>query len=199
MVGNLRNVSEELAKRVANGLAIPLPKKTAAASEPYDLKPSSALSIQKNMKPTLDGRCVGILIADGSDIAVLTKLKKSIEKEGATVKIVALRIGSITLSDGQAIKADGQLAGTPSQLFDAVAVVLSAAGTKLLLKEAAAVQWVMDAFGHLKAIAHTPDAKALLDKAGVVPDAGITGTDGAFLKAAATRQWVREPSLRNLA
>lgn len=199
MVANLRNVSEELAKRVAAGLGISLPKKASAASEPYDLKPSAALSIHKNMKPTLDGRSIAILIAEGSDIAVLTKLKKSIEKAGASVKIVASKVGSITLSDGQAIKADGQLAGTPSQLFDAVAIVLSAEGTAMLLKEAGAVQWVMDAFGHLKAIAHTPDSKPLLDKAGVVPDAGITDTDAMFLKAAATRQWEREAQLRLLA
>ena len=67
MVGNLRNVDEELAKRVADGLGIPLPKKSSAAREPIDLDPSPALSIQKNMKETLEGRMVGILIADGSD------------------------------------------------------------------------------------------------------------------------------------
>jgi catalase len=44
-----------------------------------------------------------------------------------------------------------------------------------VLKEAAAVQFVMDAFGHLKAIGHTPEAKPLLDKAGIEPDAGVTG------------------------
>ena len=36
----------------------------------------------------------------------------------------------------------------------------------MLLKEAAAVQFVMDAFGHLKAIGHSAAAKPLLDKAG---------------------------------
>jgi catalase len=64
-------------------------------------------------------------------------------------------------------------------------VLLSDEGTKMLLKEGAAVQWVMDAFGHLKAIGFNPAAKPLLDKAGVVLDAGVTGLDGAFVKAAA--------------
>jgi len=38
-------------------------------------------------------------------------------------------------------------------LFDAVAVILSDAGAKALSKECAAIDFVRDAFGHLKAIA----------------------------------------------
>jgi catalase len=199
VLANLRNVDEELAKRVAAGLALPLPKKSKPANEPFDMPASDALSIHKKMKPTLEGRMVGILITDGSDAADLNKLKKSLEKAGATVKVIAPKIGSVKLSGGEAIKADGQLAGSPSVLFDAVAVVLSAAGVKTLVNEAAAVQWVMDAFGHLKAIGHTPEAKPLLDKAGITADKGITDLGGDFLKAAATRQWKREESLRLLA
>ena len=56
-----------LAKRVAAGLGIPLPPKTKAAREPIDLEPSPALSIQENMKATIEGRAIGILYADGSD------------------------------------------------------------------------------------------------------------------------------------
>ncbi len=40
-------------------------------------------------------------------------------------------------------------------------------------------------------------AKALLDKAGVVPDEGVTGLDTAFVKAAARRFWASEPQVRN--
>jgi catalase len=69
----------------------------------------------------------------------------------------------------------------------------------MLLNEAAAVQFVMDAFGHLKAPGHTPDAKPLLDKAGVQPDAGVTDLGAGFLAAAAKRFWDREPKVRILA
>jgi catalase len=199
MVGNLRNVSEDLAARVAKGLGIDLPPIAKAAAPVQEMKPSSALSIQKNMKETLQGRCVGILIADGSDASVLDKLKNDIRKAGASCKVVATKINGTKLSDGSLVKADGQLAGTPSQIFDAVAVVLSAKGTANLLNEAAAIQWVMDAFGHLKAIGYTTDAQPLLNKAHVVPDAGIVEISKAFVKAAAKRYFDREASLRNLA
>jgi catalase len=75
-------------------------------------------------------------------------------------------------------------------------------GARLLLKEAAAVDFVMDAFGHLKAIGHTPEAQPLLDKAGVVADDRVVvlGKDSkAFVAVAAGRQWDREPSVRILA
>jgi len=199
VLGNIRNISEDLASRVAKGLGVSLPAKSATAKPVQDFKPSPALSIQKNMKETLQGRCVGILITDGSDAAVIDKLKKDIGKAGGTSKLVAPRLNGIVLSDKTTIKADGQLAGTPSQLFDAVAVVLSDAGTNFLLKEGAAVQWVMDAFGHLKAIAFTSEATPLLDKAGVVKDEGITEPGKQFITAATKRFWNREPSVRNLA
>ena len=87
-------------------------------------------------------------------------------------------------------------------LFDAVAVVLSEAGCADLLKESAAVDFVSNAFVHLKAIGHTAEAQPLLDKAGVAPDAGIVDLAGgaeAWVAPASTRQWDREPSVRDLA
>jgi catalase len=199
VIGNLLNVDAELAKRVADGLGIPLPKPNPAARAPFDMDASPALSIQMNMKETLQGRKIGILIADGSDAAELAKLRKAITGAGAAAFVVAPKVGGAKLSDGKVMKADGQLAGSPSQLFDAVAVLLSDDGTKMLLKDGAAVQWAMDAFGHLKAIGSNPAAKPLLDKAGIVPDPGVTGLDATFLQAAAKRFWTREPSLRMLA
>ncbi len=198
-LANLRNVSEDLAARIAKGLGIPLPVKSAAAAPIQDLKPSEALSIQKNMKETLQGRCVGILIADGSDAASISKLQNDVKKAGGSSKLVGPRLNGIVLSDKTKVKVDGQLAGTPSQLFDAVAIILSEAGTAIMLNESAAVQWVMDAFGHLKAIASVKEAEPLLDKANVVKDAGITELGKPFIAAATKRFWDREPSVRNLA
>jgi catalase len=199
MVANLRNVDEDLAKRVADGLGIDLPEKAPAAREPVDMAPSDALSIHKNMKATLEGRAVGILIADGSDGGAIDTLVAAIEGQGGKAVLVAPKVGGAKLADGSRRKADGQLAGSPSQIFDAVAIVLSDEGAATLLKEAAAVQFVMDAFGHLKAIGASQAAKPLLDKAGVEPDAGVTDLGQAFLDAAARRFYAREPGVRMLA
>jgi catalase len=164
-----------------------------------DLDPSPALSIQKNMKKTLQGRKVGILYADGSDGTEIKAVQKAIEKDGATVFLVAPKVGGAKLKGGAVLRADGQLAGSPSQLFDAVAIILSDQGCETLMNEAGALQFVMDAFGHLKAIGASKAAKPLLDKAGVAPDDGVTGLGKDFIEAARMRFWDREPSLRKLA
>ena len=199
MVANLRNVDEDLAKRVAAGLGIDLPARAPAAKAPVDMPPSDALSIHKNMKATLEGRAVGILIADGSDAGELDAVIAAVTKARGKAVIVAPKVGGAELSDGKVRKADGQLAGMPSQIFDAVAIILSEAGCAALLKEAAAVQFAMDAFGHLKAIGASAAAKPLLDKAGVVPDEGVTDLGSAFIAAAAKRFYDRELGVRTLA
>jgi len=198
-VAGLRNVDEDLAKRVAAGLGIDLPHKAKAAKATVDMKPSDALSIHKNMKPTLEGRTVGVLIADGSDAAEVKAVTGAIAKAGGKAFVVAPKVGGAKLSDGETRKADGQLAGSPSQLFDAVAIVLSEAGCKALTQQGAAVQFVMDAFGHLKAIGASAAAGPLLDKAGVQPDAGVTDLGKGFIEAALKRFYDREPALRQLA
>jgi len=202
VVGHLRHIDPDLAKRVAAGLALDaLPPAPPAAVKPQDFPSSPALQIIGKMKATLEGRQIGILVDDGSDAATVKALRKAAEDAGACVKIVAPKVGGATLSDGRKQAADGQLAGTPSILFDAVAVVLSTTAGKALAKEAAAVDWLRDAFGHLKAIAFDSGAQPVLQAGGIAKDAGVVSAadSGGFIRAAKTRQWDREPKLRTLA
>lgn len=202
VLANLRNVDEGLAKRVADGMSVPLPTATKPAVAPIDLEASPALRIVGKYLDTLKGRKVGVLVADGSDGAVVDAVRKVVEGDGGVVFIVAPKIGGAKLADGSILAADGQLAGSPSVLFDAVAIVLSDKGCAQLLKEGAAIDFAQDAFGHLKAIGFTSEAQPLLDKAGVEPDDGVldlAASSKAFLAQARTRQWAREPKVRSLA
>ncbi|WP_404419218.1 catalase [Brevundimonas vesicularis] len=202
VLANLQNVDETLAQRVADGLNLPLPKASDPGVAPIDLDASPALRIVGKYPDTLKGRKVAILVADGSDGAVVDAVKAAVEGDGGSVFIVAPKIGGAKLKGGKALAADGQLAGSPSVLFDAVAIVLSEDGCAQMLKEGAAVDFAKDAFGHLKAIGHTPEAQPLLDKAGVEPDTGVIDLSKdakGFLAPARTRQWDREPKVRMLA
>ncbi len=58
----------------------------------------------------------------------------------------------------------------PSVFFDAVAIFASTEGIKPLLKNTAAIDWVRDAFGHLKVIGHSAAAQPLFAKAGIADD-----------------------------
>ncbi|WP_422505631.1 catalase [Stenotrophomonas sp. GZD-301] len=201
-VSHLRNIDETLAKRVADGLAMPaLPDPAATATPAQDLPAAPEVRVIGRTRDILKGRCIGILFDAGSDAGVINALRKTAAKAGASVKLVAPKIGGGTLSDGRLQPADGQLAGTPSVVFDAVAVVLSAEAAKRLAKESAAIDFVADAWAHLKAIAADDGAQALLKAARVGNDAGVVEAEdaAAFAAAAATRQWAREPKVRTLA
>jgi catalase len=201
VVGHLRNIEETLAARVAEGLGLAsLPPAPPPALPVMDLPPSPASRIIDRMKPTLEGRCIGILVADGSNAGMLAKLRKKVEKSGAQVKLVAPK-RAITLSDGEPLEVDGQLAGTPSVLFDAVASILDPDVAAALARDAAAVDWFRDAFGHLKAIAACGGTRAILKAGGIKPDAGVVEPEQIddFIELAKGRYWAREARVRTLA
>ncbi|KQN92638.1 catalase [Sphingomonas sp. Leaf231] len=199
-MANLRNVDEELAQRVADGLAMDLPAASPTSAPVLDMAPSPALRIVRGPleKHTLEGRTVGILFAEGTDREEFEATIAAVKAAGGNPLTIAPKVGAVPLSDGTAVKADAQLFGQPSVTVDACAVILSEPACAKLVKEGAAVQWVMDAFGHLKAIGHNAAAKPLLDKAGVEPDAGVTDLE-TFVDAAKQRYWDREPNVRTLA
>jgi len=202
IVGHLRHIDGDLAKRVAAGLGLEkLPHAPTARGKVVEMAVSPALQIIGKMKATLEGRAVGVLIAEGSNAERVAALTKAATAAGATVKRIAPTIAGVTLSDGTSVTVEGQLAGTPSVLFDAVAVVLSAEGAAILGKDTAAIDFVRDAFGHLKAIGVDAGGKALLAAAHIPNDAGVVdlASTKRFLAAAATRQWEREASVRTLA
>ncbi|CAN5740910.1 catalase [soil metagenome] len=202
MVAHLLHVEADLARRVATGLGFEhMPEAPRAAAPVQDRMPSPALQTIGKMKQTLMGRTIAILIADGSDGATIKKIRKAAVSAGASVKIIAPKVAGAKLADGAMLAADGQLAGSPSVLFDAIAVILSEPGATALSMESAAIDFVRDAYGHLKAIAADKGGKALLRVARTGDDAGVldvSDTD-AFIAAAKTRQWDREKSVRTLA
>ena len=168
---NLQNVDPGLAQLVADGIGMDLPASAKPFSAPIDLAPSDALSIQKNWQQTLKGRKIGLLFGEGSDKAEIDKLIATIKAEGGSVFTVAPKVGVSTLKGGE-MKADGQLAGSPSVLFDAIAMILAPEVAEKLTKDSAAVGFVSDAFAHLKAIGHCNGSKVILARAGIVPDGG---------------------------
>ncbi len=110
VMGNLRNVDEDLAKRVADGLGMALPDKTPAAAEPIDLEPSPAVRLIGKYPDSLKGRKVGVLVADGADGAVVKAVQDAAKAAGAAVEIIAPKRGGAKLKDGSMLKADHQLA-----------------------------------------------------------------------------------------
>ena len=168
MVSHLLNIDERLAKEVVDGLGLKeMPKAADAARPTKELKPSPALSIQLNGPKSFKGRKVGALLTDGVEMNLLRALKSSLDKEGALVELVAPKVGGVQASDGSWIEANQKIDGGPSVLYDAVVLLVSQEGAKLLAKEPVARDFIADAFAHMKFIGYTAAAAALFEKAGI--------------------------------
>ncbi|MET0362367.1 MAG: catalase, partial [Sphingobium sp.] len=200
-VSHLLNIDAILASTVADGLGIALPDAAKAARSPItDLPPSDKLSIVKNGPDSFKGRKLGILLSDGADAAIFDALIASVDAEGALYEVIAPKIGGVTLSDGRSVAAKHKVDGGPSVLFDAVAVLVSADGAALLSLDAAAKDFVTDAFAHCKYIGISAEAEVIFAKAGIADDLdeaclALSGADDAeaFIAAArALRYWPRE-------
>jgi catalase len=199
VLAGLRNVDESLARRVAAGLGLPeLPDAMPPAAPVQEMEPSPALRLTARGPLPLNGRAVALLVTDGASARELAGLRDACSKAGATVKVIAQKLGGVTLDDGRALAADGQLAGSPSVLFDAVAVLASEAGCDALIGDSAAVDFVTNAFVHCKAIGFSAAAKPLLDRCAVEPDELVVPArkPAAFAEAAAQRHWEREKRVR---
>jgi catalase len=206
MISHLLNINEGLATMVADKLGITdLPKAADVAVAPRrDLEPSPALSIIENGPDSFEGRKVGVLMSNGVSAALLKALQSAIEQEGAAMEVIALKVGGVLADDGTKIIAKHMIDGGPSVLFDAVALLLTEEGAELMTAEAAARDFVADAFAHCKFIGFTPGAVPLLAKAGVEPGADeglipLTDPDAvsAYIEACRKlRLWAREAAIK---
>ena len=204
MVAHLLNVDADLAQKVADGLGLsPLPEAAQAARPTrQDLPASPALSILGNGPKDFKGRKIGALVTDGVDAAILAGLREAVQAEGAMLEIIAPKVGGAAASDGSAVPAQQKVGGGPSVLYDAVAVLVSAEGAALLANEAAAKDFVNDAFAHAKFIAYTDAAKTLFGKAGLTDlDGGCIALNSAkdakafVAMCRKLRFWQREPTV----
>ncbi|AUN43120.1 catalase HPII [Tsukamurella tyrosinosolvens] len=178
MVSNLMNVDDGLASRVAAGLGMPLPEPSpAAVPVRTDIPRSPAVSMVRNAPRTFAGRTVGALVTDGVERSLVDALRSHAGQAGASVVIVAQRVGGVVADDGGRLGADAQLAGAPSVLFDAAAILTSAAGAEELAADPAAQDFITDAFHHSKYVAMGEHCGPLLRRTGLVDSVD----DGCFV------------------
>jgi catalase len=209
VVGQLIHVDEGMAKRVAAGLRLESKIQPAVTKVPArsGVEPSPALSIIGKAPETLKGRAIGCLVSDGADGELVDALRTAAEKEGAKLKIVAPYVGGTKTADGKMLEVDMRIDGGPSIFFDAVALIVSDAGATELARDAAAVDFIADAFNHLKVLGYATAAEPLLHRAGitaeladegVIPLANVGGVAGFIAAAKKMRVWDREPKVRNI-
>jgi catalase len=198
-VAHLPNIDTKLAQQVSDGLGLKEVPKAHDPARPVveGLKPSPALSIQKNGPNSFAGRKLGVLLTDGVDDALIASLEQAVEAAGGMVEFIAMTIGGIETSTGRHIDAQQKIDGGPSVLYDAVAVLATSDGVTQLKGSHPAKCFAADAFAHAKFIGLSGAARELFKAVGIKDDdAGMIDLDkqGAkpFVKAcAALRFWDR--------
>lgn len=179
MVSSLRNVSEELAEAVAEGLGItempePMPKvlQKKARPEVEQSKPLSLFARPGNVG--IQTRRIAVLIADGVDGDQAQAIAARIRKEGAVPVFIAPKLGAVKTAKGAALQADASLEVAPSVLFDAVVIADGERAAAALAANGRALEFLKDQYRHCKAIWVAGAAKLVFDAAGI-PDALPTG------------------------
>jgi catalase len=167
MVAGLRNVDQDLATTVAEGLGLrEMPPAAPSAREPrQDLVPSPALSIIECGPGSFAGRKIGVLVTAGANAEMLAALRAAARAEQAMMEIVAPVAGGVDASDGSVVPGK-QIDGAPSVLFDAVAVVVSQDGARALSALPAARDFLSDAYAHCKFVGYTSGATPLFEAVG---------------------------------
>jgi catalase len=181
MVAQLRNVDEDVARAVAEGLGLPeLPAAVPPAREPIrDLPPSPALSIVNNGPDSFTGRKIGVLVTSGIDAEKLDGLRSAAEQAHVNMEIVAPTVGGIDVGNGARLPADQKIDGGPSVLYDAVVVMTPKLGAAELAAMPAARDFVTDAYAHCKFIGYAGEPGPLFEAAGLTPlmDDGFISLD----------------------
>lgn len=185
MVSSLRNVSDELAARIAAGLGMqtlpePMPR---ALPEPAaaEVLQSPALSLlARPGEVGIQGRRIAILVADGIAAKSALVLHKALFAQGAVPRFVAPHIGPVKTQDGIALDADASLENEPGFLFDELALPDGEAGVQALAACGHTQEFIKDQYRHCKPILVMPASAALMSLAQVPaslptgdPDPGI--------------------------
>jgi catalase len=176
MLSSLVNVSEELARAVAEGLGLELPPAMPKALDGR-VKPEIASSPPLSLMalPGAGGvatRKVAILLDAAMNAATIDTLQAALTEAGAVARLLGVRLGTIKGADGGSIEADATLENSPAVLFDGL-ILPDGAGS--LARSGQAVEFLKEQFRHCKTILMLGDAKALLEKAGIPQDQHDSG------------------------
>ena len=196
VIAQLRNVAEELAQAVADGLGLetlpePLPFALMKAPKP-EVTASPALSLFA--RPGTDGlmtRRIAILVADGVEAEAATSIHQLLSDQEAVPRFVGIKLGQVASTSGDPIDIEISLETGPSVLWDGVVVPDGERATKILSASGHALEFLKDQYRHCKTILALGSAAALLDRAGLPqklttgePDPGLLKHGGGDVEEA---------------
>jgi catalase len=172
VIAQLRNVDEDLAKAVADGLGMtdmpePLPQLMKRPQKP-EVRQSPALSLFA--RPGAVGiktRKLAILVADGVDGTAALALHGALLAEGAVPRFIGLKLGQVKSETGAPLEAEVSLETAPAVLWDGMIVPPGEGAGVILAQSGQAVEFLKDQYRHCKTILVSHAGDGLLDAAGI--------------------------------
>jgi catalase len=188
MVAGLRNVADELADAVAEGLGLPLPDPLPKVLERVpraEVASSGALSLfARPGDGDIKTRRVAILVADGVDGEPLIRLHAELAKRGAVPRFVGALLGAVEPASGEPIEVEISIDASPAVVYDAVVLPDGKDAVDRLSQLGHAMEFIKDMYRHCKPILALGASSALLDSAGAwttlpggEPDPGVLHFD----------------------
>ena len=180
MLYQINQINADLAKQVAKGLGLQVPKKIEhpvnqaigadddGKNQPPKkknyLEKDDALSQDHTIFNSIATRQIAVLAATGFSMSDFEKMQKALEKEGAMVKLIAPHGGTIKCDQEMEHEVDAAIVTTESVLFDAIYVPGGKKSIDALLDEPKYKKFLNEAFKHCKAIAVDHEGEDLLDE-----------------------------------
>ncbi|KAM3524036.1 hypothetical protein NHJ13051_004749 [Beauveria bassiana] len=170
MTKRLAEIDPQLGETIAQMVGGPAPP--SPDKKKNHGKRASGLSqleyVPKNV--TIESRKVAILIADGYDATAFAAMLGALKGAKAIPVIIGPRRSAIYAAgedhgSGKGVVPDHHFEGQRSTLFDALFIPGGENAIKQLTSKGRAVQYVREAFGHLKTVAATGEGVRMLEKA----------------------------------
>jgi catalase len=198
-VSMLRNVSDELAMAVADGLGVPLPKPMPRVVEPPKVEVTKSPALSLTFRPgdgSIRGRRVAILLAPGVEATSVINTEAALIKAGAVVRRLAANLAAVAAAGGEQLEPDATFETMPSVLFDAMIVPDGEASANELASLGQAKEFIKDQYRHCKPILLLGAGGRLASEAGIITDDGsdwaIASEPRAFIAAIGRhRNWER--------
>jgi catalase len=184
MLSSLVNVSAELAASVATGLGMAVPKAMPRVlAHPAEPEVTTSVALSLTALPGDGGirtRSVAVLVADGVDGKSTATVCAAIRAAGATVHLIAPRLGPVKPAAGDPFEVTGTLENSAPVLFDGLVLPDGAAGVGKLTARREVQDFISNQYRHGKTILALGAAEALLHQAGAAsamangePDPGL--------------------------
>ncbi len=150
-------VDHDLARRAAEGIAVPPPEKDEA--KPVG-KRAPEVSVENQKKPGIATRKVAIIVAEGFDHAAVEATRAAVERAGGRPVIVSKFLGTVK-GEGGEVEVDKSYVTTASVLFDSL-FIPGGRHVEVLKTHGDAVHYIEEMFKHGKPIGATDEALELM-------------------------------------